>query len=245
MNSIRNGNFTSSEIVALLSNGKQKGSFGKPALAYIEEKHFERKLGKSLSSDNDSKACSWGSLLEGYVFDQMGMEYKLCSTETIGHPEIECWKGSPDGEKFDEGKTVFDIKCPYTLKAFCQLIDYWQEGGMDAIRAEYRDGEKYYWQIVSNACLTGARYGELIVFVPYQSELEAIRELARNYDGEKQHRFRWIDLAADDEMPHLLDGGHYKNLNTMRFEIPLTDKQLLTERVKDASKLLYRVEILA
>lgn len=238
MDSIRAGNFTSSEIVALLSNGKAKGTFGKPALTYIEEKNFERRLGKSLSGEVDSRACSWGNLVESYAFDQMGTEYKLCSQETIGHPDIEWWKGSPDGEKFDEEKTVFDIKCPFTLKAFCQLVEYWKKGGIEEIRAEYRDGEKYYQQIVSNACLTGAKFGELVVFAPFQSELEAIRELARNYDGPKQHRFRWIDLAEDDELPHLIDGGYYTNLNVMRFEIPFMDKQVLTERVKEAGKLL-------
>ena len=37
------------------------------------------------------------------------------SNKTISIPTIDYWVGSPDANKFDEGKTVVDIKCPITL----------------------------------------------------------------------------------------------------------------------------------
>lgn len=238
MNPIRNGNFSSSGIVPLTTYDRSGKKPGVPFFSYIEEKNMERRLCRSVKDDVDARAVSWGHLLEGRSFNLLGTEYKLCSQETIQHPEIDYWCGSPDAEKFDAEKTVIDFKCPYTLKSFCQMVDGFAMDGIAGVREKHKDGNKYYWQIVSNAILTGAKFGELIVYAPYQSELEAIRELARNFDGEKQHRYRWIDLASDDELPFLLDGGYYKNINVMRFEIPSIDKQFLEERVIEGGKLL-------
>lgn len=247
MSPIRNGNFTSSEIHKLMTFGKAAGSFGKPATTYIHERNMERRLGRCLSTDVTARALSWGKLNEKTVFDMLGTEYRLCSDETLDHPDILYWKGSPDAEKFDDGKTVGDVKCPITLKSFCQLVDPLYENPklsglevMDLIRENHDDGDKFYWQIVSNACITKAKFGELIIYCPYQTELMDIRERARNWDGDKQHRFMWVDFSADEELPHLIPGGYYKNLNIIRFEIPVRDKNLLTLRVKEAGESLIQ-----
>lgn len=244
LNPKRFGNFTSSEIFKLMSNGRAKDTFGKPYYTYISEKNIERRLGRSIQDDVTARPLSWGTLLEDVVFKIIPTDYKLCSSETVDHPIIKFWKGTPDAEKFDKGKTAVDIKCPMTLKSFCALIDLFRLGGMDAVRnghgniPKHPDGEKFYWQIVSHACLLDAEHGELIVYCPYQEELEPIREYARRYEGPAQHRFFWIDLAQDEEMPHLIKGGHYENLNVLRFEIPKEDKALLTNRVLQAGKEL-------
>lgn len=232
---MRYGRFTSSEIFKLMKNGKAKGSFGAPALTYIAEKKMERRLGRPLDIQQPSRPMSWGSLLEGYVFDKLGLEYRLCSKETIVHPDYDFWAGSPDAEKDD---TIVDVKCPFTLKAFCELVDPMKSGSIEAIRAEHEHGDKYYYQLVSNGILRKKKYAELIVFVPYKSELEAIREYARNYDGEDQYRFRWLDMAFSDELPYLPDGCRYNSLNILRWEISEDDKRALTTRVVEAGKEL-------
>ena len=247
MSATRNGNFTSSAIHALMTFGKATGSFGKPALTYIAERNMERRLGRSLTEDITARALSWGKLNEKTVFDMLGTEYRLCSDITLDHPDIDVWKGSPDAEKYDPGKTVADVKCPITLKSFCQLVDPLYDGhtgmeAMDLIRETHPDGDKFYYQLVSNGCITGARYGELIVYCPYQSELTDIRHRAAHWDGEKQHRFQWVDYSSDDELPHLINGGFYKNLNIIRFEIPKRDKIMLTERVLEAATRLKQPE---
>lgn len=38
-------------------------------------------------------------------------------------------------------------------------------------------------------------------------------------------------------LAYLPDGGHYKNLNIFRFEVPIADKEFLTERIKKAIAL--------
>jgi hypothetical protein len=259
-NQNRVGNFTSSKIVALLSMGSRemteeelaahKKEFpksrkknieswpGKAALTYIEEKKMERRLGRSLGTEINARALSWGSLVENRVFDLLGLEYSLTNKTTLVHPVFPYWSGSPDAEKKN---TVPDFKCPLTLKSFCQLVDPLYRGltgieAINAVRDEHEDGETYYWQIVSNACIKGYEFGELIVYMPYLDELLEIKEMARR---DQSGKYKWIDYAEFVELPYLLRNGYYQNLNKIRFEIPNTDKELLTQRVQEAGKLLF------
>src|SRR5690348_4298240 len=236
MSPIRNGNITSSEIFRLCTSGRAKGSFGAPFYSYIEECNMERRLGRAIENEVDAKPTSWGKLLEPRAFNILGLEYKLCSSETLSHGEIEFWKGSPDSVK--NGDTVADIKAPMTLKSFCQMVDPYYEDfklihdglSIEAVRANHKDGDKYFWQIVSNAILTGSKVGELIVYMPYQSELEAIKTMASSA-GEMGEYTKWVYFAQDGELPYLLDGGFYKNLNVISFPIMKRDIDFLTERV--------------
>jgi hypothetical protein len=270
-NANRIGNFTSSEIAALMTFGSRpmtdeelaahKKEFpksrkknieswpGEKAITYIAECNMERRLGRSVSEESTARPLMWGKLNEKRVFEMLGLEYTLCSQETMMHPDFDCWSGSPDGEKFDEGKTVMDIKCPMTLKSFCLLMDpvfkddgtiLYEARTIEAVRYSHPQGEKYYWQLVSNAIITGAKYAELIVYCPYFSELPDIRLYASTVDGD-QRGYYWIAGAADDELPYILDGGHYKNLNVIRFEVPESDKTALTDCVKAASQMLIKV----
>jgi len=239
-NTARIANFTSSEIVALTKKDKKGTGFGAPALTYIQETNMERLLGRSLTTEIDARPTSWGKLLEPRVFDILGLEYSLSSKETIVHPTIPIWAGSPDGSKVN---TTADFKAPLTLKSFIQLVQPLYEGltGMEAmnrVREDHKDGEKFYWQIVSNAILQGNDLGELIVYLPYFSELEEIRMMARHH--EQAGKFKWVDWASDDELPYLIDGGYYKNLNTIRFEIPKADKKFLTDCVTKAGEMLLK-----
>ena len=101
--------------------------------------------------------------------------------------------------------------------------------------AKHKDGQKYYWQIVSNACINDMKYGELVVYMPYQSELLEIRKLA---DGNSA--LYWLNFATEDEIPYIKDCGYFKNVNIIRFEIPETDKILLKEAVLKAGKMLIK-----
>lgn len=263
----RIGNFTSSENWRLTTTGtremtpqelvewKQKfpkstkkmieDGFGKPAISYIKEKNRERKLGRSLSNDANARPLSWGQLVEKRVLnDILGMEYRTCSQETIVHPTISCWAGSPDAEKFIQTKkdAVVDVKCPMTLSSFCDFVDSFEKGGVSLFREEHADGEKYYWQLVSNAILLGVDFAELIVYCPYQRELEEIRELASSVDSADQFKYLWIYNAQDEELPHLIEGKYYKNLYIFRFEISASDKLFLTNRIIEAEKQLIEIK---
>jgi len=233
-NANRNGNFTSSNIYKLLSKDRSGKGFGKPALTYIEEKNMERIIGRSLSTESDAKPLQWGKLCESLVFQELSTAYTLCSDETLVHPTIPYWSGSPDGVTVD---AVMDIKCPLTLKSWFGLtqgeniysmIDGFTKSGCSF--SAHSDGEKYYWQLVSNAILTGKKYGELIVFMPHVDQLQGIRTEAE-FQG-----INWIKYASDDELPYVPDT--INSITTMRFEIPQKDIDLLTTAVIEAGKLL-------
>ncbi len=214
-----------------------------PALTYIEEKNMERRLQRCLTNEVDAHALTWGKFLEPRVNDIIGKEYSLCSNETIVHPVINYWSGSPDGFKYDAGKTVTDIKCPLTLKSFCQLVDPLYDGltGMDAmnaIRENHKDGEKFYWQLVSNAILSSSQFAELIVYMPYLSELPEIKLMALGVEEDQLSKHYWIANAGQGELPYILDGGYYKHVSIVRFEVPECDKKLLTDCVIKAGDLL-------
>lgn len=238
-NTNRVGNFTSSQIWKLMTNGKVQGTLGKPALTYIQEKNFERMLGQLLESDTPSRPTSWGKLCEEFAFQQLGMEYRLQSQSTVVHPEFDCWKGSADCIKFGEHKTVVDIKCPYTRKSWCLFNEV---STLEGLRADHPDGEAYYWQLVSNAIINDCTHAELIVFMPYQSQLEAIRELCQQVGTvDDMHKYFWIANSRDEDLPYLLDGGHYSNLHIISFEVPESDKQALTERVAICCPMLIEL----
>lgn len=243
---VRVGRITSSEIVALVSKGKKEGEPGAPFYTYIEETAMERRLQLSISTDVTARPLSWGKLGEKHVFGLPSMlSYTLFGDVPMQHPSIESWAGSPDATR-GNGIVVADVKCPITRKSFCQFLDPYKKGGavihkamtIEAVRANHKDGDKYYWQLVSNAILTGATKGELIIYMPYKSELDAIRELAQQQDSDELKNYYWIANASDEELPYINEGGHYKNLNVITFDIPQEDKDFLTERVLLATELL-------
>lgn len=227
---MRAGNFTSSEIWKLVTNDRTGKDFGKPALTYISEKIMEIRLGRELTKDHNAKPTNWGTFIEQRAFDCMGLEYQLVSKERYFHPEIKHWSGMPDANTPD---LVSDIKCPWTLKAFCELVDA-IEKGVSVFKAEFPE---YYWQLISNAILTKKTRAAIFVYCPYKSELEEIRVMAENYDGD-QNKIAFINWASDDELPYLIEGRHYKNLNSFEFDVPQEDIDLLTERVKKAVAML-------
>lgn len=228
----RNGNFTSSGIVALTTKGKAKGSIGKPYYTYIKSRKRERKLKRSIEVQSNAKPLSWGKLVEKIAFDQLGYEYELTSRETIFHESIPNWCGTPDGKK--RPSTTFDIKCPISIDSYC---DYADCVDINEVRKNTKLGEENYWQIVSNSILQNTTHGELIIFVPYKSQLAEIRELADNFDGD-QNKIAWINWANDEDLPYLHEDGDYKNIVIFRFEIPQADKEFLTSRVLSANELL-------
>lgn len=230
-NNIRFGRFTSSQIGNLMTKARNGKDFGAPALDYIETRDMERGLHRSISQSMSSRETSWGHLCELYLFDQLGLDYNLVSQETIVHPTIPTWAGSPDGKRFIAEPTVFDAKCPFTLKSFCTLVKSWRKGGIDLIRKNHKEGDKYYWQLVSNAILTDSTHAELIVFAPYKDELDKIRILAMDAPPEVAGRYKWLDYASDSELPYLVRDGEYKNINIMRFPVPQADKDALTDAV--------------
>lgn len=230
-NIARWGNFTSSQIWRLCTDLKKEVSACKPALTYIKEKVAEERLGRSINIRKESNATKWGTFVENRVHDLLGFEYRLCSTERITHPTVDRWSGMPD---MVTDSVVVDIKCP-EVKAFTELYS------IETAEHLKTDSPEYYWQLVSNAILTGLNTAQLIIYCPYQSELPDIRLSVYNYDGTDQHKYQFIAFAEDDELPYLIEGNFYKNLHTFEFHVPEEDKQALTERVIKANEIFNQL----
>lgn len=243
LNIERVGNFSSSEIVDLTTEGRAKGTFGKPALNYIKKKNRERRLGRSISNDAEARATTWGTFMEEMLKVMIGEYYHFCGQTTLVHPTISNWVGSPDAMKKCALKTVGEVKCPFTMNSFCELVDPIYEGlqgieAMNAIMDSHKDGEKFYWQTTSNACITGAIEAELIVYCPYESELKAIKHAAWKSGDPK---FQWIYSAPNEQLPYIKDDGYYNNLNIVNWTVPLADRIRLEDLVTRASELLVKI----
>lgn len=251
LSDIRNGNFTSSEIVALTKRNKNGDDFGESALKYINQCNMERRLGRSLDGELDARPVMWGRFLESLLFSMLQEEYTYNSSQTLVHPKYPWMVGTPDGYKKAKKRTVVDTKCPWTLESFCNLVNPLYDGleGLDAMNAlrngytdknglnhaKHLDGEKYYWQLVSNACIDDCECAELIVYCPFESELEVIISQAVK-SGEPSAYF--IANGNKNTLPNLIDGGFYNNINVISFEVPTEDKEFLTELVEKAGKYL-------
>jgi len=238
MDAIRNGNFTSSEIFRLMKTGRGKGGWSVDAQTYIDECNMERRLKRSVEVQSDARPLSWGKCVELRAFETLGLEYTLCSDKTLQHPTIPFWVGSPDATTEE---TVDDLKCPMTLNSFCNMVDPYIEDGniihealtIEAVRSNHRDGDKFFWQIVSNAVLTGKKKGQLIVYVPYKDELEDIKSIS-----EGNPDYYWIWSADHEKLPYLVREGDYKNINVIEFDIMEIDVKNLTNRVLECGELL-------
>ncbi len=227
--------FSSSSIHKLTSKGR--GNFtienvGKPYTTYIEEKAMEVKLGRQLQTENSARPTAWGTLVEEFAFGKMGLEFSLVSKERFYNGEH--WSGMPD---LLTDEIVGDIKCPWTLKGFCSLVDSIDKG----VEFFKENHPEYYWQLVSNAILCKREKAMIVCFAPFKEDLEEIRVLAEEHIGEQNNRFAFINWAEDDELPYLIKGKSYNDINILEFDIPQEDKVLLTERVKMATVELKKL----
>jgi len=257
-NPIRIFNLTSSQIHRLYSFGKRemtaeelaarpkkgtgsaakliedRNEFGAGALTYIKEVNRSRKLGRSIKNDMSSIETDWGKVCERYVFENhISTEYSFTGDRSFRHPKIDFWSGSPDLDGNRKPKKIGEIKCPATLNSF---IDFADCKNIDEVVELHEDGFKYVKQLESNVTIFDYEVAELIIFCPFQDELDAIRDLAREMGKDR------IFYKKDDmELPFLIRGvSKYPNL--LRFEFEVTDamKSELTEIVLRAGEKLIQ-----
>ena len=238
-NTLRIGNFTSSKVADLMSNGKQIYGLGKPATTYIKERNMERKLELPLAVESSPKPFSWGKCCEKRIFELMGTEYERVHEDTLAHPTISDWTGTPDAIKHEEDgtKTMVEFKCPITRKSF---MEFEECETIEDVRRNHDQGEQYYWQAVSNSILLGATHAELIIYIPYLSELVDVREHAQDFTIDQLYKYLWIHNALDEELPYIKDNGKVKHVKKFRWKVSEADKEALTERIKLCKTLLIQ-----
>lgn len=247
MSPIRNGNFNSSENFRLMKPGKSKGSWSVDADTFIDECNWERQAKRSIEVQSNAKPLTWGKRCESFAFKRIGIEYTMMSDQTLQHPDIPYWVGSPDAYT---SNVCADLKCPQQLNSFRQMsMPYYEKDNLvhesftiEALRENHKDGDKFFWQIVSNAILLNAvkglkiTKGQVIIFVPYEDELH---EIQSSCEGNPD--YYWIWSADKESLPYLNREGSYKNINVIEFDILDRDKQALTDRIIESGKKLISI----
>lgn len=240
--------FTSSQISRLMSEGRKSGSIGEPFYTYVQEKIWEQQLGQPINGDDGGKATSWGLVCEKYLLEhKLGTEYVPMMDERIIHPEIERWGGSPDARNTQKNSVV-ELKSPYTLTSFCGLAEPVRNGlsgleAMNYIRDNHKDGEKYYWQCVSNYVLTKADCVEFMVFCPFFEELDEVKKMIDFFPMEEQYKFYWLANSYNKDLPHLIREGSYESIYTIEFIPPKKDINRLHDRLNLAIKMLVNGKV--
>ena len=234
----RIGRFTSSQIWKLMTDGRGENGLGAPAITYIEEKRAERCLGRSIDLGAHSPALVWGKVMEVVGFEQeMGLDYSLCSTETITHPKYNFWSGSPDARTVNK---AVEMKCFYP-KAYYELSRDLMLEDLQKIKANHKE---IYWQVLSNAILLGLNKAEIIAFTPTEKQLIEVREKLLNTDfameklGMKDWQVRWIYEKELYELPYIPGKIQWPNCVKFEFDVPTEDVIALTKRVLLAEKML-------
>lgn len=231
-NSNRWGKFTSSNVYKLIKEGRGKEEFSAPGLTYIQEKAIERKMQSCLDGGAHTQSLAWGNFMELMVYSILGVQYQISSKETTLHPKYgKFWSGSKDlftvNNETGEMESIAEIKC-YQKKNFALYTDCLLKKDIELFKNEF---PKEYWQIVSNACLENVEIGEAISYMPYVSEAEEIKQMAFDYDGADQWKYKFIQDLPVEDLPFIPDGGYYKNINKFAFIVPQEDKDFLETRI--------------
>jgi hypothetical protein len=225
--SMRQSFFTSSKIHLLTKEGTKKGTFGKPAITYIEEKYFEHLLGKSLDTDVNTFEIAWGKVIEQYVFDKLPLNWRYEYDKRYLHLEYN-WSGAPD---LVSTEAVGDVKCPQ-YKRFVQLSLCKSVEQLKEIAPEY------YWQLVSNAILVGVKKASLFVFMPSINEALAIQTHIEQSELENESS---LLMRQIERWPFIPENSLLKPMHEISFEIEQADIDFLTEKVKLAHEYLHNL----
>lgn len=228
-------NFTSSQIHKLTSNGRAKDSIGTPFYTYVNEVYYATCIGRKITNESNAKPTNWGRLIElWFASRKMGLESNFDSKKRYYHLELP-WSGAPD---YLTGQTVGDIKSPWTPLSYCQMYDVMQKGNLEEFKKEIKE---YYWQLVSNMILSNSKECELTINIPYEDELDDIREFAQGeYVNEMigANNVQFVHYMDNEQLPYIKRDAKFKDYITFKFTPPKEDVEFLKERVKLASLTL-------
>jgi hypothetical protein len=248
-------------------------NIGAPFLTYVNHLRMERFFNEPLDDEDTAFNLEWGKRCEQRAYtlinaDLDGLESQDDQAEkTKVHALIDKWCGTPDYFRTTDSPKVGDIKSPVSKTKLYDLIHPLYKIGEDGIKvkckvsgneviallrngdknlgiAPSKEAEKYYWQIVSNACILESIYdvpfmGELAVFCPHEDTVNKIIEwnnLLFNAGDITQGQYYVIDRKFT--LPHVKDDSNIDEINIITFDIPQENKDFLTYRVKKALEMV-------
>lgn len=235
-NVLRIGNFTSSNIYKLCASLKS-GESSAAYYTYIKEKIFERKMKRSLEMGAYGQSMAWGKFLEKRVNDNLPMNYQMLHKSTEIHPKFNYVAGSVDF--LVPGVKVAELKC-FEPKNFASYVSALMTMDLEHIKKEHA---KEYWQMLNNSQIHKTPKMEAIVYMPYESEMEELREMAEDPEylsaiGMQPWEVRFIAERVSSELAVLPNDSEFKNLNIFEFDVPVEDVIFLNKKIIEAGKIL-------
>ena len=216
----RIGYFTSSQIYRLMGTPA-------PRKTYIEEVQLERQIKVSINDASNSRAANWGSILEHYVAEKhLPIGWHAWEYGTVKHTELEYYSGTPDISSTDG---VGDIKC-FGRKKFGQIANLAAGNDISDLKAKFPE---IYWQITSNAVLTGATKCLLVCFMPTESELEDVRNWVASYEIDEEWKYRFIVESDKSELPHQSDDSDFSSVILWEWNLIQEDANNIVETIKE------------
>lgn len=182
----RFGQFNASTIADLMVKGRGKDeTFGKTAMAVINQVAFERMLNPAIVEDDDvlgeyleqtdvqTRAMRWGVENEPIARNLYMMSTNVDVTETgsVSHPGLPCLSASPDGLVGDDG--LVEIKCVGSA-SFMRYLEVVDADTLKAIEP------KYYWQVQTQMAVTNRQWCDFVVYNPFVVEPLHVARIDRN-----------------------------------------------------------------
>lgn len=232
---------TSSNAHLFMVDGKGEYGFGVGAITYINNKKKELDYGRGISLPVYKKEILWGKVWEVWVHWQLGDEYKLIIDRTTIHPKYSFWSGSEDFQVEIEGGCISELKS-YQMSNHYDYVKCLEKQSVSIFKNDYAEE---YWQIVSNSCIHGTKYGEAIAFLPKEKDLIEMRRLLdetnyieKNLTDDDPFKYKFIVDTPLYDLAFIPSHSDFPSMMKFRFEVPVEDKIALTGRMIKAGKLL-------
>lgn len=233
---------TSSNASLFMVSGKGEYGFGAGAITYINRKKKELRWGRGITLPVYKKEILWGKVWEVWVHWQLGPEYELIIDETTIHPKYIFWSGSQDFNVKIDGGCISELKS-FQMDNHDDYAMCLQKQDVEIFKKEF---SSEYWQIVSNSCIHNTKYGEAMAFMPTEENLIEMRQLLEETDYIEKHlkddpfKYRFIVDTPLYDLAFIPPHSDVQSMVKFRFEVPISDKIALTERMIKAGQLLMR-----
>lgn len=224
------------KLMATLKSGKPSAGY----YTYIDEVAHSRLMGRPVTTEVKVRAMKWGSLMEVVLFNLLGLDYEMTHKKTIESKKYPLdWSGTPD---LITPKKIGEIKA-YEPKKFSSLSVCLNKKDIGLFKQNFK---QEYWQCVSNAVLCGVKRAEIIVYMPYLSELKEIIQqieesnfLERNNLDPTDYYFMTRDNL--ESLAYLPDNSVMSNINSFEFEVPKEDIRDMVIKIVESKKLIAEI----
>lgn len=215
----RIGNYTSSQIYRLMGSKRVKET-------YKEEKELERKIKMAIKEDVGSRSSNWGTIMEYYVNENyLPIGWNAWTSGTIESKEFENWSGTPDIYSED---AIGDIKC-YGRKKFAQMASVIALNDLEIFKKQFPDT---YWQLTSNAALADKNKCMVLIYLPYEKELDDIANWVANYEIDHPWKYRFISESESWELPCQSNDSDFDNVITFEWYLVKEDVEALKNELE-------------